>query len=125
MEKLSNLRDQFAGQAMQAIAPRYGSQDFTGVARDAYEMADAMLAERDRYLARHPDPAPVDKPQEWDGKYVFGRLYRDCMGNIYWCNNSDSSDKFHGKLIGAIDQQAGAKTPATAADLIRAGLIEG
>jgi hypothetical protein len=45
------LRDQFAGQAMQAFVSSYAKGDFGGaadsdIAHDAYEMADAMLAAR-------------------------------------------------------------------------------
>jgi hypothetical protein len=44
------LRDWFAGMAMQAHITHEGSDDINepGVARWAYEMADAMLAERSK-----------------------------------------------------------------------------
>jgi hypothetical protein len=44
------LRDYFAAKAMQAHITHDGSDDIreTGVARWAYEMADAMLAERNK-----------------------------------------------------------------------------
>lgn len=39
------LRDYFAAKAMQALLP---DSDFVFVANEAYEMADAMLAERSK-----------------------------------------------------------------------------
>lgn len=51
----SSLRDDFAGQAMQAMITKSNGQDTTGgkkgvplVAQYAYEYADAMLAERSK-----------------------------------------------------------------------------
>lgn len=41
------LRDYFAAKAMQGILAKYGEYD-SDIASDAYKMADAMLAEREK-----------------------------------------------------------------------------
>jgi hypothetical protein len=43
-----SLRDYFAGQTLTQLFPFYVTVDPAGMARDAYAVADAMLAERER-----------------------------------------------------------------------------
>jgi hypothetical protein len=43
-----SLRDWFAGMALQGIIPLALDADIQTCARDAYQYADAMLAERDK-----------------------------------------------------------------------------
>ena len=51
----SKLRDEFAGQAMQAFCIAEQDWDYKHTAKSAYEMADAMLA------ARKLTPSPESK----------------------------------------------------------------
>ena len=106
-----------------------------------------------RYLAKHPEPAddrenirkglgldnpaPMDKPQEWDGKCshpTFGKLHISDDGAIVLAIDGEpiEPDCFCGIYVawtstGNITQSWLIEKfrPATAADLIRAGLIEG
>ncbi len=43
-----SLRDYFAAKAMQGLMARVGAHDADRIAHDAYIVADAMLAERDK-----------------------------------------------------------------------------
>jgi len=42
------LRDHFAGLAMQGLMTTYDGNSCSIIARDAYEVADAMIAEREK-----------------------------------------------------------------------------
>jgi hypothetical protein len=46
-EQLRSARDQFAAQAMHALMLRDRDMPFDQIARDAFRVADAMMAERD------------------------------------------------------------------------------
>ena len=68
-----SLRDWFAGQAMIAIAsnPSWGERmPDPAVAYDAYQLADAMLAERQRRLDAAQSAAAPAEPDDLDQMFT-------------------------------------------------------
>lgn len=48
INKGMDLRDYFASKALSIVGSQYPSASFIGMAEIAYEIADAMMAERDK-----------------------------------------------------------------------------
>lgn len=55
-----SLRDWFAGQALAGLIPSITIINRQAVAKTAYELADAMLQERAKFITV-PDPEPLDE----------------------------------------------------------------